>query len=74
MRPVELESLGDNRTEPHWAGVVVGVALMFAAFLIATRLHDERTFAAGILVWPAYSRCAGRWAPCWWRSAVGSRR
>lgn len=50
MRPVELESLGTDRTRPHWLGVVVGALLMFAAFFIALRLHDEKTFAGGILV------------------------
>jgi putative ABC transport system permease protein len=50
MRPVELEALGADRTKPHWLGVVVGALLVFAAFLTAFRLHDEKTFAAGVLV------------------------
>ncbi|BDB40251.1 MULTISPECIES: ABC transporter permease [Mycobacterium] len=59
MRPVELESLGDDRTKPHRAGVAVGVLLMALAFFTATRLHDEKTFAAGILV------LAGILTLCW---------
>lgn len=59
MRPVELESLGDERTRTHWVGAGLGVLLMAAAFLIATRLHDERTFAGGVLV------LAGVLTLCW---------
>lgn len=59
MRPVELESLGEDRSTPHWFGVATGALLTVAAYFTATRLHDEKTFAAGILA------LAGVLVLCW---------
>lgn len=50
MRPAEIALTESKNNGIHWAGTVLGFALIAGSYAGARRIHGERAFVAGVLV------------------------